>query len=76
MTNLPPSLKSLTTWIDSFLVDLENANRSPHTCRAYKGDLQEFARFNTNSQSAFTIDNIRAFLSTLATLKTATRARK
>jgi site-specific recombinase XerD len=63
-------------WIDDFLADMQNANRSHHTCRAYKTDLTCFARFNANPHTAFTIDGIRDYLSEAAHLKPTTRARK
>lgn len=67
---------TLVTWIEDFLADLENANRSPHTCRAYASDLHCLAAFHTGPAQAITADTLRRFLKTYADLKPATRARK
>lgn len=69
----PPSLQ---LWIDAFLADLKNANRSPHTCRAYALDLKRLAAFYQDAPEAITVAHLRAFLETFAHLKPASRARK
>jgi hypothetical protein len=76
MKNPSASPAALTGWIDDFLTDLENANRSEHTYRAYKSDLAVFAYFNENPETAFRVDSLRAFMSRFSHLKPATRARK
>lgn len=67
---------SLQSWIEAFLTDLKNANRSPHTCRAYATDLHRLATFYQGPPEAITIEHLRAFLETFNHLKPATRARK
>lgn len=67
---------TLATWIEDFLADLKNANRSAHTCRAYASDLQRLAHFHTGPPQAVTADTLRRFLKSFAELKPATRARK
>lgn len=67
---------SLESWIADFLTDLKNANRSPHTCRAYASDLYRLAAFYNGMPTAISVDNLRDFLATFSHLKPATRARK
>lgn len=67
---------SLESWIADFLTDLKNANRSPHTCRAYASDLYRLAAFYEGDPTAISVDNLRDFLDTFSHLKPATRARK
>lgn len=57
---------ALVTWIDDFLADLENANRSPHTRRAYASDLHPLAAFHIGPAQAITTDTLRRFLKTHA----------
>lgn len=67
---------TLQGWIESFLSDLQHGNRSIHTLRSYRGDLEQFAEFNADLATAFTADNLRAFLVTFTPLRPATRAHK
>ena len=67
---------SLESWITDFLTDLKNANRSPHTRRAYASDLYRLAAFYEGSPIAISVDDLREFLDTFSHLKPATRARK
>jgi site-specific recombinase XerD len=66
----------LNSWIENFLTDLKNANRSPHTCRAYATDLRRLAAFYDGSPVAITPAILRDFLETFSDLKPASRARK
>jgi site-specific recombinase XerD len=66
----------LNSWIENFLTDLKNANRSPHTCRAYATDLRRLAAFYDGSPAAITPAILRDFLETFSDLKPASRARK
>ena len=66
----------LESWIENFLTDLKNANRSPHTCRAYASDLYRLAAFCDGTPRSISVDNLRDFLDTFSHLKPATRARK
>jgi site-specific recombinase XerD len=72
-TTAPSTLKP---WIAAFLTDLKNANRSPHTRRAYATDLQRLAAFYQGPPEKITVVHLRAFLETFNHLKPATRARK
>ncbi len=67
---------SLESWISDFLTDLKNANRSPHTLRAYASDLYRLAAFYEGDPTAISVDDLRDFLDTFSHLKPATRARK
>ncbi len=69
-------MTDLNFWIENFLTDLKNANRSPHTCRAYATDLRLLAAFYDGPPTMVTSTIIREFLETFADLKPATRARK
>ena len=40
---VPESERSLAALIADFLADLKQANRSPHTLRAYESDLRQLA---------------------------------
>lgn len=66
---------SLDPMIADFLVDLKQANHSPHTLRAYGADLAQFAAFHADS-AAITAETLRAFWNSVAHLSPATRARK
>lgn len=70
------SMTNLNFWIENFLTDLKNANRSPHTCRAYATDLHRLAAFYDGKPTTITSAILREFLETFADLKPATRARK
>lgn len=72
-TNAPSSLQ---LWIEAFLIDLQNANRSPHTWRAYATDLRRLDVFYQGPPEKITVTHLRAFLETFSHLKPATRARK
>jgi site-specific recombinase XerD len=67
---------SLESWIADFLTDLKNANRSPHTYRAYASDLYRLATFYEGVPATISVDVLRDFLDTFSHLKPATRARK
>jgi len=67
---------TLQPWIEAFLTDLKNANRSPHTLRAYATDLQRLAAFYQGPPEKITVVHLRTFLETFNHLKPATRARK
>jgi integrase/recombinase XerD len=66
----------LHMWIEAFLTDLKNANRSPHTGRAYAIDLNRLAVFYQGPPEMITVEHLRSFLETFAHLKPASRARK
>ncbi len=59
-----------------FLAELEQANRSPHTRRAYGSDLAAFHRYYTGPLDGITSEVLRGYFATLASLSPATRARK
>ncbi len=67
---------TLEIWIEQFLTDLRNANRSPHTCRAYATDLGRLAAFYHGPAEAISVNTLREFLQSFAHLKPASRARK
>ena len=69
-------MTTLHIWIDDFLKDLKNANRSPHTCRAYASDLYRLAKFYEGFPHAINATTLRDFLDTFSHLKPATKARK
>jgi site-specific recombinase XerD len=66
----------LTTAIAAFLTDLEQANRSPHTQRAYASDLAQFATSFHGSVADITVEVLRQFFAQGQHLQPATRARK
>jgi len=68
-----PSLDEL---VAEFIVDLEHANRSHHTLRAYTSDLRQFVAFYQGPAVDVTPAVVRAFEATLLHLSPATRARK
>ncbi|MHB8751602.1 MAG: tyrosine-type recombinase/integrase [Aggregatilineales bacterium] len=70
------SPSTLKRWIEFFLSDLQHGNRSVHTLRGYRGDLEQFVQFNADLATAFTANNLRAFLATFNPLRPATRAHK
>ncbi len=59
-----------------FLAELEHANRSPHTLRAYRADLEAFGRFHRGGLESITPDVLRRYFATFSGLTPATRARK
>lgn len=76
MKQASPEPTVLDQWIDEFLSDLANANRSEHTYRAYKTDLLAFLGFNADVESAFKVESIASFFKKYAQLSAASRARK
>ena len=67
---------SLSTLMTDFLAELEHANRSRHTCRAYATDLTQFAAFYRGPVGGITAGVIRGFEATRQRLRPASRARK
>jgi integrase/recombinase XerD len=67
---------SLSPLVTDFLTELAQANRSPHTCRAYATDLAQFSAFYQGPVGGITAEVIRAFGATLEKLRPASRARK
>ncbi len=65
----------LDALVRDFLADLRNANRSPHTIRAYTGDLRSFCAFCAEQNFALSVDSLRAFFASRANRAAATRAR-
>jgi len=72
----PVADRPLTAMIADFLADLQQANHSSHTLRAYGGDLAQFAAFHADAPSAITAETLRSFWGSLAHLSPASRARK
>ncbi|GAA3243810.1 tyrosine-type recombinase/integrase [Actinocorallia longicatena] len=66
----------LAVHLDDFFTDLKNANASPQTLRAYRGDPLQFTAHHDGQVSEITAAPIRAFLSDLGALSAATRKRK
>ncbi|MFB9531674.1 site-specific integrase [Nonomuraea roseola] len=66
----------LARHLDDFLTDLANAGASPHTQRAYRGDLLQFAAHHDGEVAELTATPIRAYLAELAELSPASRKRK
>jgi len=64
------------TALDHFLQDLQNANKSPQTIRAYRADLKAFLSHCPDDFAAIAIQHLRAFFLQHDHLKPATRARK
>jgi integrase/recombinase XerD len=62
--------------VADFLADLEQADRSPHTLRAYAADLRHFAAHHRGALADVDAACLRAYFATLAGLAPATRARK
>ena len=62
--------------IAAFLADLEQANRSAHTRRAYATDLNQLASWHQGSLETITPAVLRDFFGSVARLAPATRARK
>jgi len=67
---------SSQTALQDFLRDLQNANRSPHTLRAYRGDLQAFLSDCPDDLAQIDITHLWRFFAQHDQLKPATRARK
>lgn len=59
----------MNTWVQAFLLHLENKNFSANTVKSYRADLQEFTDYlskrKQNTLEAFTSPVIRSFLSSL-----------
>lgn len=67
--------RSLVSLTRDFLGDLRNADRSPHTIRAYEGDLLRYCTFCDDSSSPISVEMLRAFFASRADRAPATRAR-
>ena len=67
---------SSQTALQDFLSDLQNANRSPQTLRAYRSDLQAFLSDCPDEITQINISHLRRFFAHHDLLKPATRARK
>ncbi len=59
-----------------FLAELEHANRSPHTRRAYASDLASFRAYYTGSLDGITAHTLRDYFATISGSAPSTRARK
>lgn len=59
----------MDTWVQAFLLHLENKNFSANTVKSYRADLQEFTGYlskrKQNTLEAFTSPVIRSFLASL-----------
>ncbi|MDL4813170.1 tyrosine-type recombinase/integrase [Actinomadura opuntiae] len=66
----------LTRHLDDFLTDLDNAGASPHTIRAYRGDLVAFAAHIDGDVDQLSAAPVRAYLAEIAALTPSTRKRK
>jgi integrase/recombinase XerC/integrase/recombinase XerD len=66
----------LARHLDDFLTDLDNAESSPHTIRAYRGDLIAFAAHVDGEISGLSAAPVRTFLAEIGELTAATRKRK
>ena len=64
------------TALERFLQDLQNANKSPQTIRAYRSDLSAFITHCPQDFAAINAAHLRAYFSEHSELKPATRARK
>lgn len=67
--------KEMISLVDDFLADLRNADRSPHTIRAYEGDLRRYCTFCADSSSPPSVETLRAFFAARADRASTTRAR-
>lgn len=67
--------KSLAALVHDFLADLRNADRSPHTIRAYEGDLLRYCTFCADASSPTSVETLRAFFASRADRAATTRAR-
>jgi integrase/recombinase XerD len=61
--------------IAAFLADLQHANHSPHTLRAYAADLAQFAACHPGPVEALSAVTLRVYWQSLADRAPATRAR-
>ena len=71
----PLSQEPLPVLVGAYVADLEHANRSPHTLKAYRLELARLAAFHPSPARTVTAEVLRAFLDTRAGLAPATRAR-
>lgn len=62
--------------IEAFLGELEHANRSPHTIRAYRGDIRAFREHDGGELADVTPEALMGWFGTLHHLAPATRERK
>lgn len=62
--------------VRDFLSDLAFAGKSPHTIRAYRGDLAELARHHAGDVAQLDAAVLRGYFAAIAELATSTRARK
>ncbi len=62
--------------VSEFLAELDHANRSRHTIRAYRADLGAFGRYHRGGPESVSPDVLRRYFATLSGLTPATRARK
>ncbi len=67
--------KGVAALVEDFLADLRNADRSPHTIRAYEGDLLHYYTFCGDASSPIAVETLRAFFASRADRAPATRAR-
>lgn len=67
--------KSLVSLMRDFLADLRNADRSPHTIRAYEGDLLRYGTYCADGAAPTAVETLRAFFASRADRAPATRAR-
>ena len=68
--------KTLKEAINDFLKELQLANRSTHTVRAYRTDLNQLTVFYNGETANLDTDTLRDFFTQHTTLSPATRARK
>ncbi len=62
--------------IDQFLADLQQADKSQHTVRAYRADLLALTAIAPQALTQLNADHLRAFFTRQSHLKPTTRARK
>ncbi len=67
--------RPLISLIHDFLSDLRNADRSPHTIRAYEGELLRYCTFCADASSPPSVETLRAFFAARADRAPTTRAR-
>ncbi|TDX84920.1 integrase/recombinase XerC/integrase/recombinase XerD [Amycolatopsis arida] len=66
----------LARHIADFLTDLDNANASQQTIRAYRGDLAQFAAHHDDEIGTLDATPVRAYLADIAGLAPSSRKRK
>lgn len=67
---------SLDSWIETFLEELEHANRSHHTLRAYRADLRELCKVHEGSPRTLDVATLERLAARHVHLSPATRARR